>query len=154
MKNKAKYIAITVLLIIAFYIWQVYNAAKTLSFAFGKITGIKFANGTIECLLYLKTTNGEATAIPLTGINIDNYFGNSIIGKAILEQTVFISGRATTDIPIRIIIPFTDLLLLIPEILNSIHTKKVAFALRGNVSAIGITVPINQPFVLDLNSIL
>lgn len=154
MKVKAKYIAVAVLLIIAFYIWQVYNAAKSLSFAFGKITGITLSGGVIECVLYLRVTNGEATAIPLTGINIDNYFGNSIIGKAILEQTVFISGRATTDIPIRIIIPYTDLLLLVPEIIKAVHSKKLSFALRGNVSAIGITVPINQPFVLDLNSIL
>lgn len=154
MKVKAQHIATIVLLIIAFYLWQVYNAAKTLTFALGKITGIRFANGTIECVLYLRATNGDATSIPLTGINLDNYFGNSTIGKSILEETVFISGRASTDIPIRVIIPYTDLLKLVPEIIRATHTKKVSFTLKGNVSAVGITVPIEQPFVLDLNSIL
>lgn len=153
MRVKAKHIATIVILIIGFYLWQVYNAAKTLSFAFGKITGFRLSGGLIEFTLFLRTTNGDATAIPLTGVNINNVFGKSIIGKAILEKSVFISGRTVTDVPIRVLIPYSDLILLVPELLAAISSKKVSFALQGSVSAVGITVPVNQPYVLDLSSI-
>lgn len=153
MKLQAKNIATLIVIVIAFYIWQVYNAAKTLSFALGKITGVRAVSGTIEFMLYLRVTNGDMTGVPLTGVNIDNVLGDTVIGKAILEESTFISGRATTDIPLRIIIPFTDLLLLIPEIKRIASSKKVVFALRGNVSAVGITVPLQQTYILDLGSI-
>jgi LEA14-like dessication related protein len=151
---KLKNIAITVLLFVAVYFYNIYQAAKSLSFGIGAIRNLKFSKGAISFILNLRATNGDGVTIPLTGLNIDNYFGNAVIGKAILESSVFLSGRSVTDIPLSIYIPFTDLLYLIPEIKTTLTTKKVVLSLRGTVSAVGITTPVEQKYILDLNNII
>ncbi len=152
--KKGKSIAIAILLIIAIYLYNIYLAAKSLSFALGRIQNVKISFGTLSFILNLRVTNGEGVSIPITGLNVDNYFGKSILGKAILQESIFISGNSVSDVPLLVNIPLTDLLYLIPEIKSVVSTKTISFSLKGNVSVVGISVPVNQKYVLNLNNIL
>lgn len=151
---KISSIAWIIIGLVCIYVWNVYNSAKRLTFGIGKIQNLRIASGTISMLLNLRATNGNATGVPLTGINIDNYFGSALIGKAILESSVYLNGRSTTDIPLRITIPLTDLLNIIPEIKSLLSTGIFSFTLKGTVSAVGITAPIEQNYTVKLNNIL
>lgn len=140
---------------IAVYLFAIYNAIKKFGFNTPKFRKVTVSNGAINIYIYLPVVNGDGVSVPLTGINIKPYAGDYQIGSVILEGMTFISGRTTTNVPITVILPLSDLLPLAVKLYGMFTTKIFTFQLKGTASAVGITAPaINETFEINLKNYL
>jgi LEA14-like dessication related protein len=147
-ENK-KYIIWAILAALALYFYRVFNAAQKLTFNVGSISKFSLKGGVVSWIQNIKVTNGDFVPIPIRSVSVQNYFGSSYIGTSILDSPTLIAGSSTTDLPLQVKISYADLIKAGLEIFSI--GKKVSISFKGEVNSIGVSIPLNETFLIDFS---
>lgn len=135
--------------IILFY-WFKIRAAQRLVFSIGLPTKFSPKGGELSFIQNINVTNADALNISINGVDLDVYYGKTILGKATISENISIEGNSDTILPVRVAIPFYQLFNVIPDIKTTISTKIVRLAFEGRISAEGISIPYDQEFTVTI----
>lgn len=144
-----KLIVILILIVLVIYYYRIARAAKTLRFTPGKVSNFSLKGG-ISWTQTVKAVNTDPTSIPVMYASIKPVFGLSQIGSASLKEARIIRGGTITEIDFLIQIPYTDLIYLGVETINALQSGKIQFQLEGSVTSVGVNVPINENFNIQI----
>jgi hypothetical protein len=145
---------IAILFLFGFYVYYVFVAAKRLVYSVGVPEKISISKGSVLFTMIVNVTNADNVGFRVNSVNIANFFNRTEVGRCFLEEPVTISAKSTTELPVRVIIPISDLIFLIPAIKTSIQAKKVNFKFDGVINAAGFTVPMELNYSVDFKNII
>lgn len=72
------------------------------------------------------------------------------LGLVTLTNSVNIAANATTKLPVKVSIPFTNLLTAIPDIIYIAQEKTLNLGFNGRISAEGFNIPFDSIFTIKI----
>lgn len=151
--SKTKYIILSIVAFLGFYLWRVFQASQTLDFKVSGIRNFSLKGGYVSWTQNIAITNGDFTPIPVRSVSVVNYLGATQAGTSILEAPFVIAGRSTTIMPLKVTIPFDATIGGILSIINQIKSGSLNLTFRGDINTVGVTIPLNQTFKITLPKI-
>lgn len=145
-----KILFIGLVVAVVFYYSRIIRAAKNLKFSAGKLKSFNLKGGDISWIQLVNVQNGDATPIPVTAANVQPWVGLTQIGSCYLKKSSIIAGRSTTALEFQVNVPYVDLLYLGLEVASAFQSGKLTFDLKGYVNAVGVDVPINEKFNINI----
>lgn len=111
---------------------------------------INFASDGLRFGMTINVTNPDSVGVNVKSVAVDNYFGNTQLGQSIMFQPVSIQQNAITPVKILVLIPYLQLLAVIPDFMTAIKSKAFTFRLQGIVKAESLQIPVNKDFKFSL----
>lgn len=150
--KSTKKIVFGLIILIGWYLFKVYSAAKGFTYSRGSITNfkIRIAEGLITWTQGINVTNGDNIPVFVNAVSLKNSVNGSLVGTSILEKSFQIPPRDTTEMKIMVSIPFDDLGGVSGSLMNAFRTGQITMRFFGFVWSLGIKLPIDQKFSLSI----
>lgn len=152
--KKYSFWLIAILVVLAGYFMLVVNAIKKLTYIPAGGENLSFRNGAISFVQKIRVVNGDNVGFTINSVNIQNYFGNTILGTCLIFEPARIAARSESILKIAVIIPYKDLIFLIPEAVQAVKSKLFKFRFEGTVNALGVNANIKQQYEIDFGNLI
>ena len=111
---------------------------------------IVLGNDGLRFGMTINVTNPDGVGVNVKSVALNNFFGTTQLGQSILFQPVTIASYAVTPVNVLILIPYLQLLAVIPDFIQVAKTKTFNFTLQGIVKAESLQIPVNKNFQFQL----
>lgn len=140
MSNRTLYFIIALSVVVWYYLKKV-QTAQALTVRYKMPQSIRIENGAVYWNQPIVLTNPTATPINLQRYNMQVQIENYPIGTAYGTEFVKILAGRETTILAKVVIPVTNLISVIPDLLNAGKSLDIRFV--GAITAEFITVPVD-----------
>lgn len=151
--KSTKRIVIGLVLLLGWYLFKVFSAAKAFRYSRGSTTDfrIKISEGLITWTQGIVIANGDNVPVFVNGVSVQNSVNGTLVGTSILEAPFMIPARSNdTEMKIKVTIPFDDLGGVSGSLMNAFRTGQITMRFFGFVWSLGIKLPIDQKFSLQI----
>lgn len=128
------------------YVSQKIDVAKRLDFRFGGQSNFSLKNGAFTFNQGIIVLNPTENQLTINTVDLDVSFNKNKIGNTYFINKVVLEAGTESTLVCRCVIPFTN----IGTIWNSIKSKGFTVNLKGNIKAIGVTIPVNEDIKITI----